>query len=168
MYQHAVLWVLLQFKHYLEYKQLGTYMYNRNSPRTSDVSVLLLVWCTNRLVCGIFYSYTTLGLVAQSVTCLTTDTFLTADPGVASSIPARSHTFTEIDHAILSTVIILPSADSRRVVFSYKRKYMHEVLDNRLVKLAQEQSVLRWAYCPDMTIAVDWDVMNQTVTVWIN
>ena len=37
---------------------------------------------------------------------------LTADPGVASSIPARSHTFTEIDHEINSTVILLPSADA--------------------------------------------------------
>ena len=34
------------------------------------------------------------------------------NPGVASSIPARSHTFMEIDHEIISTVILLPSADS--------------------------------------------------------
>ena len=33
-----------------------------------------------------------LGCVAQLVTCLT------ADPGVVSSIPARSHTYAEIDH----------------------------------------------------------------------
>ena len=32
--------------------------------------------------------------------------------GVASSIPAQSHTFVEIDHEIISTVILLPSADS--------------------------------------------------------
>ena len=37
---------------------------------------------------------------------------LTADPGVASSIPARSHTFVEIDHEIISTVILHPSAES--------------------------------------------------------
>ena len=37
-------------------------------------------------------------------TCLTTDPSLTADPGVASSIPARSHTFVESDHEIISTV----------------------------------------------------------------
>ena len=54
----------------------------------------------------------TTGRVAQSVTCLATDVCLTADPGVASSIPARSHTFVEIDHEIISTVILLPSADS--------------------------------------------------------
>ena len=37
---------------------------------------------------------------------------VTADPGVASSIPARSHTSVEIDHEIVSTVILLPSAES--------------------------------------------------------
>ena len=51
------------------------------------------------------------GCVAQPVTCLATDACLTADPGVASSIPVRSHTFVEIDHEIISTVILLPSAD---------------------------------------------------------
>ena len=51
------------------------------------------------------------GRVAQSVTCLATDACLTADPGVASSIPVRSHTFVEIDHEIFSMVILLPSAD---------------------------------------------------------
>ena len=52
------------------------------------------------------------GRVAQSVMCLAIDACLTADPEVASSIPARSHTFVEIDHEIISTVILLPSADS--------------------------------------------------------
>ena len=78
-------------------------------------------------------SHTLSDHVAQSVTCLT------ADPGVASSIPARPHTFVEIDHEIIYTAI-LPSADSRRVVVSYKRKYMHKILVSRLVKLAQEKS----------------------------
>ena len=57
--------------------------------------------------------------VAQSVTCLTTD------PEEASLIQARSHTFVEIDHEIISMAILLPSSDSKRVVVSYKRKYMH-------------------------------------------
>ena len=74
-----------------------------------------------------------MGRVAQSVTCLATDASLTADPGVASSIPARSHTFVEIDHEIISTVILLPSAES------FKKKYVHEVLVNCLFKLAQEK-----------------------------
>ena len=78
-----------------------------------------------------------LGRVAQSVTCLT------ADPGVVSLIPARSHTFGEIDHEIISTAILLPSTDSRRAVVSYKRKYVQEVLVNCLVKLALEKSVVR-------------------------
>ena len=69
--------------------------------------------------------------------------YLPADPGLASLIPARSHTFTEIDHEIFSTAILLPSADSRRLVVSYKQKYVHEVLVNCLVKLAQEKCVVR-------------------------
>ena len=32
-----------------------------------------------------------------------------------------------------------PSTDSRRVGVSYKRKYVHEVLVNPLVKLVQEK-----------------------------
>ena len=52
------------------------------------------------------------GRVAQSVTCLATDACLPADPGVASSIPAWSHTFVEIDHEIISKVILFPSSDT--------------------------------------------------------
>ena len=37
------------------------------------------------------------GHVAQSVTCLATDAWLTTDSGVMSWIPARSHTFVETD-----------------------------------------------------------------------
>ena len=39
--------------------------------------------------------------------------------------------------------ILLLSADSRRVVVRYKRKYVHKVLVNRFVKLAEENSVIR-------------------------
>ena len=60
--------------------------------------------------------------VAQPVMCLATDASLTADPGVASSIPARSHTFVEIDHDV-----------------NYKRTYVHKVLVNCMFKLAQEK-----------------------------
>ena len=56
--------------------------------------------------------------------------------------------------------IILPSADSRRVVVSYKRKYVHEVLVNRLVKLTQDIRVVSWTDHPDMTIV--GDVNHQT------
>ena len=80
------------------------------------------------------------GRVAQSVTCLATDACLTADPGVASSIPGRYHTFVEMDHEIISAVILLlPLIYSRRVVVSYKRKYVHKLLVNRLLKPAQEK-----------------------------
>ena len=45
-------------------------------------------------------------------TFLMSQLFFTANPGIASSIPARSHTFVEIDQEIISTVILLPSAES--------------------------------------------------------
>ena len=57
---------------------------------------------------------------------------------VANSISAQSHTFMEIDRKIISMAIILPSADLRRVVVSHNQKYVHKVLVNYLVKLAQE------------------------------
>ena len=81
------------------------------------------------------------GRIAQSVTCLATDASLTAYPGVASSIPAWSHTFVEIDNKTISTVIFLPFPlnRSRRVVVRYKRNYVHEVLVNSFFKLAQEK-----------------------------
>ena len=62
--------------------------------------------------------------------CLTAELCLTADVWVMSSIPARSHSFVEIDNEIISTAIFFPSTDSRRVVVSYKRKYVQEVLVN--------------------------------------
>ena len=74
------------------------------------------------------------GPVAQLVASLT------ADPGVECSIPARSHTFMEIDHEIFFTVILLLL--QIQFVFNYMGKYVHEVLVNRLVKLAQEKSVV--------------------------
>ena len=60
-----------------------------------------------------------LGKEAQSVACLTADMCLTADPGVVSFY-VRSHTFIEIDHEIITTDFLPPSADPRRVVVSYK------------------------------------------------
>ena len=77
----------------------------------------------------------------------------TADPGVASLIQVRSHTFVEIDHKTISSVTLLPSADSRRVVVSYKQ--------NMFMKywLTAWSSLLGKNYdyvnCLDMTIAVD-------------
>ena len=51
-------------------------------------------------------------MVSQSLTCLATDACLTVDPGVASLIPARSHTFVVIDHEIIFTFILFPLNES--------------------------------------------------------
>ena len=74
------------------------------------------------------------GRVAQFVRYVTADKCLTADQAVGCFIPARSYTFVEIDHEIISV---------GRVVFSYKRKYVHEVLVNHLVKLARKKCLSR-------------------------
>ena len=65
---------------------------------------------------------------------LVADACVTADPGVASSIPVWSHTFMEIDHEIISAVFLLPSAELFK---KEKRKYVHDVPFNRLFKLSQ-------------------------------
>ena len=81
------------------------------------------------------------GRVAQSVTCLATDACLTADPGVASSIPVRSHTFVEIDHEIISTAILLPSADfiQEGLLSVTSESMCTNYWLNRLFKPAQEK-----------------------------
>ena len=56
------------------------------------------------------------GRIAQSDTCLTADTCMTSDPGVMSLITTQSNTFVEFDHEIISTAVLLSSADSRKVV----------------------------------------------------
>ena len=106
------------------------------SPDTMEHLQIIWLFLTRR---NTYKSYGP-GRVAQSVTCLATDASLTADTGVASSIPARSNTFVEIDHEIISRVILLlPLNHSRRVFVSYKLKYVHEVLVNCFFKLAQEK-----------------------------
>ena len=66
---------------------------------------------------------------------------INVDPELMSlKIPVGSHTFAKIDHEIISTSILLPSADSRGAVVNYKRKYVHKVLVNRLAKLGQEKT----------------------------
>ena len=88
------------------------------------------------------------GRVAQSVTCLATDPCLTADPGVASSIPARSHTFVEIDHEMISTVILLPSADSfKKGCCQLQAKVRTRITGYPLVQACPGKSVVRWTSC---------------------
>ena len=78
------------------------------------------------------------GRVAQSVGRLTRKS------GVLGSIPGLAHTF------------VSPSADSRRAVVSYWRKYVHEVLVNRLGGLSlPRKSVVRLSDRPDMTLDVN-------------
>ena len=84
------------------------------------------------------------GRVAQSVTCLATDACLTADPGVASSIPVRSHTLVEIDHEMISAVILLPSADSfKKGRCQIQAKVCARITGYPLVQACPGKSVVR-------------------------
>ena len=75
--------------------------------------------------------------VAQSVG------HLTRKSEILGSIPVRPHTF------------VSPSADSRGAVVSYWRKYVQEVLVNRLGGLSlPRKSVVRLTDRPDMTLDV--------------
>ena len=63
---------------------------------------------------------------------------------VAGLIPAQSHTFVEIDHEIISIVILLFSTDSfKKGCCQLQAKDVHAVLVNRLFKLAQEKIEVR-------------------------
>ena len=69
-----------------------------------------------------------------------------------SLIQTRSRTFMKIDYEIISMAILLPSADSRRIIVT--------------IKTAQEKSVARWTDRSDMTIAVDLDIQSRTKTMY--
>ena len=64
----------------------------------------------------------------------------------------------EIDHEIISMAILLPSADSRRELVSYKRKYNYAQSPACPGKKCGKVNI----YHPNMIIAIDWDVKHQT------
>ena len=51
------------------------------------------------------------------------------------------------------------SSLQRRIFVSYKQKYVHKILVNHFVK---KSVCIKYTDHPDMTIAVDWEVKNQT------
>ena len=65
----------------------------------------------------------------------------------------KSHTFMEIDHEIMSTVILF---------FRWSKKECCQ-LQAKICVRTQEKRVVRQINRLDMTIAVDWD-SNQTVS----
>ena len=78
-----------------------------------------------------------------SFNCHMIDILLKVSQGSWVRYPVWQHTF------------VSPSAFSRRAVVSYWRKYMHEVLVNRLGGLSlPRKSVVRLTDRPDMTLDV--------------
>ena len=73
-----------------------------------------------------------------------------------SSIPAGSHTFVEIDHEIISTVILLPFSDSfKKGCCQLQAKVCARITGYPLVQACPGKSVVRSTDRPAMTIAFD-------------
>ena len=79
----------------------------------------------------------------------------TANPEFESSIPC--HTFVEIAHEIISMVILLLQLIQEGMLSVTSKKAQSTALS----QACPGKSVVRWTDCPDMTIAVDWDVKNK-------
>ena len=67
----------------------------------------------------------------------------------------KVHGYTWVRYPVWQHTFVSPSAFSRRAVVSYWRKYVHEVLVNRLGDLSlPRKSVVRLTDRPDMTLDV--------------
>ena len=100
-----------------------------------------------------------------------TDASLTADPWVMSSILARSHTFVEIDHEMISTVILLPSAESfKKGCCQLQAKACAQSTGYLLAQACPGKNVVRSTDRPAMTIAVDLGrkATKQTNKTYVN
>ena len=91
------------------------------------------------------------GLIAQSVARLI------ADPGVVSLIPARSHTFVEIDNEIFSMDILLLPLIQEGLVSVISESMCTKYWLNAKSSLPRKKC----GYV-NITIAIDWDVKQQT------
>ena len=104
----------------LVFKTIYCLMQVKSIAECSKGSILQYFWpfVINIFVLSIFewpffcFCFFSPGRVEHSLTCLVTDACLTAEADVPSLILAWSHTFVDFDHEIISTVILLPSADS--------------------------------------------------------
>ena len=77
---------------------------------------------------------------------------MTADPGVASSIPAQSHTFMGIVRGIIYKVILLRSAESfKKCCCQLQVKVCVGITGLLLVQACPGKSVVRLTDSPAMT-----------------
>ena len=78
------------------------------------------------------------------------------EPGrIVQSVEHLIHQRSWVQYPVLPHAFFSPSAESRRAVVSYWRKYVHEVLVNRLGGLSlPRKSVVRLIDRPDITLDV--------------
>ena len=92
----------------------------------------------------------------RNVSCVMSDKQIRANFKNCQIKTHKTQTFMEIDHEIISTVILLPLIQDG--LLSVTSMCMTSSAGNRFVKLAQENSVVRITDCPNMTLAIDWVV----------
>ena len=79
--------------------------------------------------------------------------FKKSPPGRVAQSVGRQGSW--VRYPVWQHTFVSPSAFSRRAVVSYWRKYVHEVLVNRLGGLSlPRKSVVRLTDCPDITLDV--------------
>ena len=103
---------------------------------------MLCPWARHIIRCLVLVQVRKTGNHSDKTEKLFTDTksIKTNKPGVVSSIPARSHTFVETDHEIISMVILLPSPESfKKGCCQLQAKVCAQGLVNCSFKLAQEK-----------------------------
>ena len=99
-----------------------------------------MVWCLKIYYCHGVYPCKYFRLRSAVCTCLTTDTvWLQIQGAPVGSRPGLILSWRLIMKLYLRSFSSLPPNHSRRVVVSYKWKYVHKLLFNGLFKLAQEK-----------------------------
>ena len=74
-------------------------------------------------------------------------------------IPARSHTFIEIDHELFSSVILLLLLIQEGLcICQLQAKVCAQSTGKQRSQAGPGKSVVWLTDCLDMTIAVDWDI----------
>ena len=112
-----------------------------------------LLYCHKCLLLGIFLLI--LPFVPGSNCHLLFYAYISPEPGRVAQSVGQLTPKSWVRNPVWQQTFVSPSAFSRRAVVSYWRKYVHEVLVNRLGGLSlPRKSVVRLTDRPDMTLDV--------------
>ena len=124
-------------------------------------SGIILTSFTNAKIFSLYHLEIKPGRKVQSVMCLAAATCLTADPGVVSW--SRPGPYFRWDWSWNNFYDHSPSFHWFKKGFcQLQANVCAWSTGNLLVQACPRKKVVRWTDLPDMTIAVDWEVKNQT------